>query len=52
MNLLRTSIANGVPFEILKEYEVVLVSYYIDHLNFAGVIGYSFDECWRYYRRV
>ncbi len=42
----------AVPFEILREHESNLVAYYADNLKACGVENYSFDECWRDYRRA
>jgi hypothetical protein len=42
----------AVPFEILSEEESNLVAYYVDNLKANGVTDYSFDECWRDYRRA
>jgi hypothetical protein len=42
----------AVPFDILAEQESALVAYYLDTLKANGVVDYSFDECWRDYRRA
>ena len=42
----------AVPFEILAEQEHALVSHYFEQLNANGGRSYSFDECWRDYRRA
>lgn len=42
----------AVPFEILAEHESELVAHYVDRMIAGGVSGYSFDECWRDYRRA
>ena len=42
----------AVPFEILAEHETGLVGYYVEQLKAGGVRDYSFDECWRDYRRA
>jgi len=42
----------AVPFEILAEQESALVSYYFEQLKAKGCSDYSFDECWRDYRRA
>jgi len=42
----------AVPFEILAEHEQSLVERYVGNLKAGGVGDYSFDECWRDYRRA
>lgn len=42
----------AVPFEILAVHEAALVEHYVEQLRNNGVAGYSFDECWRDYRRA
>ncbi|MBT4125109.1 MAG: phosphotransferase [Chloroflexi bacterium] len=42
----------AVPFEILAEHETALVARYAESLKTNGVTGYSFEECWRDYRRA
>jgi hypothetical protein len=42
----------AVPFDILTEHEHSLVYHYTNALKANGVTGYSFDECWRDYRRA
>jgi hypothetical protein len=42
----------AVPFEILAEHEGRLVERYAENLKDGGVGDYSFDECWRDYRRA
>ena len=42
----------AVPFEILAEHEQSLVEHYAENLKARGVGDYSFDECWRDYRRA
>ena len=41
-----------VPFEILVDQENALVSHYFEQLKANGGRNYSFDECWRDYRRA
>ncbi len=42
----------AVPFDILAKQEGELVRHYIDTLKANGVANYSFEECWRDYRRA
>jgi hypothetical protein len=51
-NDLAKFLMTAVPFEILSEEESNLVAYYVDNLKANGVTDYSFDECWRDYRRA
>ena len=51
-NDLAKFLMTAVPFEILAEYETALVTHYVDQLKAGGVVDYSFDECWRDYRRA
>jgi hypothetical protein len=51
-NDLAKFLMTAVPFEILAEYEQTLVAHYVEMLTAKGVSGYSYDECWRDYRRA
>ena len=42
----------AVPFEILANQETALVLHYFEQLKSNGGRNYSFDECWRDYRRA
>jgi hypothetical protein len=42
----------AVPFEILANQETELVLHYFEQLKSNGGRNYSFDECWRDYRRA
>jgi len=42
----------AVPFDIFAKYESNLVAHYVDQLKVNEVATYSFDECWRDYRRA
>jgi hypothetical protein len=42
----------AVPFDILTKHESALVAHYADMLKANDVADYSFDECWRDYRRA
>lgn len=51
-NDLAKFLMTAVPFEILAKHEGALVEHYADNLKANGVAGYSFEECWRDYRRA
>ena len=51
-NDLAKFLMTAVPFDILAEQESNLVAHYVDGLTARGVRNYSFDECWRDYRRA
>ena len=51
-NDLAKFLMTAVPFRILSENEKNLVGYYVDCLQSMGISDYSFDECWRDYRRA
>ena len=51
-NDLAKFLMTAVPFRILSESEKSLVGYYVDCLQGRGISDYSFDECWRDYRRA
>ena len=51
-NDLAKILMTAVPFRILSENEKNLVGYYVDCLQSMGISDYSFDECWRDYRRA
>ena len=42
----------SVPFYVLLQREKNLVRYFVDCLQGNGITDYSFDECWRDYRRA
>ena len=45
-------LSTSLPTEIRRTIEPDVVAEYHDALISGGVVGYSFDECWRDYRRV
>jgi hypothetical protein len=51
-NDLAKFLMTAVPFDILAAQESNLVAHYVDSLVARGVRNYSFDECWRDYRRA
>jgi hypothetical protein len=51
-NDLAKFLMTAVPFDILAQRESNLVAHYVDSLVARGVRNYSFDECWRDYRRA
>jgi hypothetical protein len=51
-NDLAKFLMTSVPFDILAEQESNLVAHYVESLVARGVRNYSFDECWRDYRRA
>jgi hypothetical protein len=51
-NDLAKFLMTAVPFEILAESEQTLVVHYVETLRAKGVADYSYDECWRDYRRA
>ena len=51
-NDLAKFLMTSVPFNILRQREKNLVRYFVDCLHGRGIIDYSFDECWKDYRRA
>ena len=51
-NDLAKFLMTAVPFRIFSDNEKSLVGYYVDCLQGRGISDYSFDECWRDYRRA
>ncbi|MQG37025.1 MAG: DUF1679 domain-containing protein [SAR202 cluster bacterium] len=51
-NDLAKFLMTSVPFYVLLQREKNLVRYFVDCLQGNGITDYSFDECWRDYRRA
>lgn len=51
-NDLAKFLMTAVPFDILAKHEMALVEHYVECLRSEGVKNYSYERCWRDYRRA